>query len=221
MSNLDIYDKIDLIINKKSLEDGNIINVGNFEIVAEPEYYMGMGVKTLISYRFFFRKKDKPQFCYIEFQVIEGNSKNSIKLYIDEFSCSYAEKTKGEGLKMLVALANYIHNKAKELGVQCSDIELTALPIGKKEVNSNDLINLVHYYQSIGFNMVDITEEELISHISDYKKYGVSMEVDFNSFLEMHRSLLTGGKKNKSKKNKKRYSKKRYSKKENIKLFFK
>jgi hypothetical protein len=198
MSELDIYEKIKLITDKESLKKGNIINVGNYEILAKPEY-INMGSKTSIShYKTVFRKKDKPQFCYIDFEVERGKPENSIELYIDEFSCSYAEKTKGEGLKMLVALANYIHNKAEEQGVQSSAIELTALPIGQRHGHSNDLTELVYYYQSIGFNMVNITEEELFSNISDYEEDGVLMRANFNEFLEMHRSLLTGGKKNKN-----------------------
>jgi hypothetical protein len=198
MSELDIYEKIKLITDKESLKKGNIINVGNYEILAKPEY-INMGSKNSIShYKTVFRKKDKPQFCYIEFKIERGKPENSIELYIDEFSCSYAEKTKGEGLKMLVALANYIHNKAEEQGVQSSAIELTALPIGQRHGHSNDLTELVYYYQSIGFNMVNITEEELFSNISDYEEDGVLMRANFNEFLEMHRSLLTGGKKNKN-----------------------
>lgn len=198
MSKLNIYEKITEIIDKKSLQDGNIINVGNYEIVAKPEYVEVKGKTSISHYKIVFRKKDKPQFCYIDFEVERGKSENSINLYIDEFSCSYAEKTKGEGLKMLVALANYIHNKAEEQGVQCSAIELTALPIGQRHGHSNDLTDLVYYYQSIGFNMVSVSEEELFSNISDYEEDGVLMKADFNEFLEMHRSLLTGGKKNKN-----------------------
>jgi hypothetical protein len=213
MSELNIYEKIKLIIDKESLKKGDIINVGNYEIVANPEYVDMRGKTSISHYKTVFRKKDKPKFCYIEFEVERGKPENSIELYIDTFSCSYAEKTKGEGLKMLVALANYIHNKAEEQGVQCSAIELTALPIGQRHGHSNDLTELVYYYQSIGFNMVSVSEEELFSNISDYEEDGVLMRADFNEFLEMHRSLLTGGKKNKSKKTKKLYSKKRYSKK--------
>jgi len=51
MSELNIYEKITEIINKKSLQDGNIINVGNYEIVAKPEnintYFLAN--KSLIS----------------------------------------------------------------------------------------------------------------------------------------------------------------------------
>jgi hypothetical protein len=213
MSEFNIYDKINKIIDKKSLKDGNIINVGNYEIVANPEYIDMRGKTTISHYKTVFRKKDKPKFCYIEFEVERGKPENSIELYIDKFSCSYAEKTKGEGLKMLVALANYIYNKAEEQGVQCSVIELTALPIGQRHGHSNDIIDLVYYYQSIGFQLVALTEEELFNNVSEYEENGVLMRADFNQFLEMHRSLLTGGKKNKSKKYKKRYSKKRYSKK--------
>ena len=195
MSELNIYEKIKLMIDKESLKKGDIINVGDYEIVAKPEYIDMRGKTSISHYKTVFRKKDKPQFCYIEFEVERGKPENSIELYIDTFSCSYAEKTKGEGLKMLVALANYIHNKAEEQGVQCSAIELTALPIGQRHGHSNDLTDLVYYYQSIGFNMVSISEEELFSNISDYEEDGVLMTADFNEFLEMHRSLLTGGKK--------------------------
>jgi hypothetical protein len=213
MSELSIYNKIEKMIDKESLKKGNIINLGDYEIVAKPEYIDMRGKTSISHYKTVFRKKNKPQFCYIEFEVERGKSENSIELYIDTFSCSYAEKTKGEGLKMLVSLANYIHNKAQEQGVQCSTIKLTALPIGQRHGHSNDIIDLVYYYQSIGFQLVELTEEELFSNVSDYEENGVLMTADFNEFLEMHRSLLTGGKKNKSKKTKKRYSKKRYSKK--------
>ena len=214
MSELEIYGKIEKMIDKDSLKSGAIINVGNYEIAAKPEYIDIKGKTSISHYKIIFRKKDKPQFCYIEFKIERGTSENTIELFIDEFSCSYSGKTKGEGLKMLVALANYIHSLAQEQGLECSVIQLTALPIGKSHGHSNDLIDLVYYYQSIGFNMVAISEEELFTNISDYEEDGVLMEADFNSFLEEHRSLLTGGKKRRisKKSTKKRNRTRKYKK---------
>ncbi len=208
--------KINRIINKESLKEGEIIPVGNYEIVKGPYY------NTHI-----FRKISNKK-CYIEFNL-NYEYKNNFMLHIDIFSCIGDKK--GDGLKMLVELVRYISDKALENGLnnETSIIQLSAEPL----ISRGGLAKLVLYYIKIGFNTVDddikplsrelaikglnfinnIDVEELnedegtkimdfIDYLENNRIEKVLMEANIPNFLDLHRDLLVGGKSKQKRKTK-------------------
>lgn len=204
--------KINRIIDKQLLKTEGPITVGNYEIVLEPEYHYDRdNVRKLSYYKTVFRKKTNHR-CYVDFKLETGGiGNNNYMLHIDIFSCD--GDVKGSGLKMLVALVRYISGKASEYGLNnnTSTIQLSAEPL----TNRGGLEKLVLYYIRIGFNTekplprdiaikylneAELNEEE-DTQMNDFYmdmegNNNVRMEANMNDFLDLHRDLLVGGKKN-------------------------
>jgi hypothetical protein len=186
MTTKDIYDKIDEI--KNALKTNPTIDT-IYEI-HKPNIN-----KTI------FRKINNPNVCYVEFQLARGSNPNEVELYVDDFNCEYSGKEKGEGLKMLRALVNYINKKADEQNIANRVIKLTSLP---KE-------NLINYYVRIGFNFEDTDDKDAYANndwdvlLDDRHRDGPLMYAKFDDILAVQTTK-------KSKKPKKPKSKRAKSK---------
>lgn len=191
MTTKDIYDKID--------EIKNALNT-NHTIDTIYEIHKPNINKTI------FRKINNPNVCYVEFQLVRGNNPDEVELYVDDFHCEYSGKEKGEGLKMLRALVNYINNKADEQNIANRVIKLTSLP---KE-------NLINYYVRIGFNFEDTDDNDAYANnnwdvlLDGRHRDGPLMYTKFDDILAVKKSYKRT--KSKSKKSKKSKSKKSKSK---------
>lgn len=143
---------------------------------------------------YIFRRQDKPM-CAIDFKLeIDSDHMDNQyykNIYINFFDCEYENKPKREGLRMLVALIDYIKRNLIE---DFRYIELTAEPHRpiynahtKKisHIGSGDLIQLVEYYTHIGFDFMYPEDEEEL-----YKLEDVQMRANVNEFLEKHRSIF-------------------------------
>ncbi len=194
MTTKDIYDKIDEIKNALNTNP----TIDTVYDIHKPNIN-----KTI------FRKIDKPNLCYIEFQLVRGNNPDEVELYVDDFNCKYSGKEKGEGLKMLRALVNYINKKADEQNIANRVIKLTSLP---KEY-------LINYYVRIGFNFEDTDDNDAYTNndwdvlLDNRHRDGPLMYAKFDDILAVQTTIKSKKPKSIRAKSKKSKSKSAKSKK--------
>ncbi len=155
------------------------------------------GNKTML-----FRHADNPT-CFIDFNfdympIFTDNNdfvryKNFI--YVNYFQCSNEYSTKGDGLKLLVAFANFIHNQVNAFNAEkrvhnhafhfeIESIQLTAEPYNPKYPElpccSKDYQKLRSYYKKLGFYFVNPEDKHNASEPA-------LMEADFDTFYWKYR----------------------------------
>lgn len=183
----EIYNEIRNFEDK--IKQSGPINIPFNDIMYELLYEYIENVPTYI-----FRRQDKPM-CAIDFKLESDydnkNNKYHKNIYINFFDCDYEDKPKREGLRMMVALIDYIKRNLIE---DFKYIELTAEPHRpiynphtKKisHIGSGDLIKLVEYYRNIGFNFMYPEDEEELYELEDVK-----MRANVNEFLKKHHSIF-------------------------------
>ncbi len=182
----EIYNEIKNFEEK--IKQSSLITIPFNDTMYELLYEINEDIPTYI-----FRRQDKPM-CAIDFKL-ESDYDNEYhkNIYINFFDCDYENKPKRDGLRMMVALIDYIK---RNLIQDFKYIELTAEPHRpiynphtKKisHIGSGDLIQLVEYYKNIGFNFMYPEDEE---ELYDNQLENVKMRANVNEFLKKHRSIF-------------------------------